>query len=79
MSAQHEWDLEQIYDEQISPLMKQIFDICEAHKMPMLASFHIETDVLCTTALSFSKERGEYRFHRALAEIPMVRTVPDER
>lgn len=40
MSNQIEYyDLEHVYDEQISPLMKQIIEICKANKLPMIASF----------------------------------------
>ena len=34
-----EFDLEQVYDEAIAPLMDQIIAICNEHKMPMGASF----------------------------------------
>lgn len=30
---------EQIYDEEINPLMAQILEICKRHKIPMLATF----------------------------------------
>ena len=33
------YNLESIYDEKISPLMRQIIDICKEHNMPMVASF----------------------------------------
>lgn len=33
------FDLEAIYDEQISPLMTQIIAICKEHDLPMLATF----------------------------------------
>lgn len=33
------FDLEEVYDKQIDPLMSQIIDICKAHQMPMIASF----------------------------------------
>lgn len=33
------FDLEQVYDEQIFPLMAQILAICKAHDLPMLATF----------------------------------------
>lgn len=52
------YNLESVYDEQISPLMKQIIDICKEHNMPMVASFAYENSEekghgLCTTALTF--------------------------
>jgi len=33
------FDLEQAYDEKITPLMDQIIEICQEHKMPMIADF----------------------------------------
>ena len=43
-------DKEKIYDEQISPLMSQIIEICKEHKIPLFANFgfdpvpHIEDE-----------------------------------
>lgn len=34
-------DKEPIYDERISPLMKQIIDICKENGIPMVASFRL--------------------------------------
>lgn len=46
---------EQIYDEQINPLMAQIISLCKLHKIAMLCSFSIPTEyepsLMCTTAL----------------------------
>lgn len=52
------FNLESVYDEQISPLMQQIINICKEHKMPVVASFafaNTEEDgpACCTTALVF--------------------------
>lgn len=52
------FNLESVYDEKISPLMRQIIDICKAHNMPMVASFAYENSEengigCCTTALTF--------------------------
>jgi hypothetical protein len=33
------WDEESVYDDLISPLMTKIIDICNKHKIPMIASF----------------------------------------
>jgi len=44
---------EQIYDEQINPLMAQILEICTAHNIAMAASFAIpndEDDHLCCSS-----------------------------
>jgi hypothetical protein len=47
---------EQIYDEQINPLMAKIIAICKEHKIATVASFAIPTDedegLMCTTALT---------------------------
>lgn len=43
-------NLEAIYDEQISPLMKQIIAICKEHKIPMFATFEYADGQLCTSA-----------------------------
>lgn len=48
------YDLEAVYDAEIAPLMTRIIEICNRHKMPMLATFvyaHDETSHLCTTNL----------------------------
>lgn len=50
------YDKEQVYDEQIAPLMAQIIEICRAHQIPILASFAYRRDTRgeydsCTTAL----------------------------
>lgn len=45
-------DKEQVYDEQIAPLMTQIIEICRAHKIKMHASFELDGDMMCTTNLN---------------------------
>lgn len=62
------YDKEKVYDEQISPLMTQIIQVCRDHKIQMLASFHLreeigdpdlddkpehERDLVCSTYLQF--------------------------
>lgn len=46
---------EEIYDERISPLMKEILTICKEHKIPMVASFACpnddDPDLRCTSGL----------------------------
>jgi hypothetical protein len=46
---------EQIYDEQISPLMAEIIKICKEHKIAMLMNFRTpnddDPDLYCTTFL----------------------------
>lgn len=52
------WDLEDVYDDQISPLMIQIIAICREHRLPMIASFAFRNGEdgpdLCTTSLPFN-------------------------
>lgn len=47
---------EDIYDEKLSPLVKQIIEICKEHNMSCLLSFacpgdEAGEDVMCTTAI----------------------------
>lgn len=46
---------EQVYDEQIAPLMTQIIEICEKNNIGMLADFEIpndeDSDLCCTSGL----------------------------
>lgn len=53
------YDKDSLYDEKISPLMKQVIDICKEEGIPMLAQFYIRSadvdpdgeDLYCTTTL----------------------------
>jgi hypothetical protein len=54
------YDLEQVYDEQIAPLMAQIIATCKDYGLPMVASFAYRCDEngehdLCT---SFVESEG---------------------
>lgn len=55
---------EDIYDEEISPLMKQIIKLCRKHGIAMVVSFAIPTEedpgLRCTTSLP--DESGAYPF-----------------
>ena len=43
---------EEIYDEQINPLMAQILTICKEHKIAMICDFALDAeDFHCTSAL----------------------------
>ncbi|MES0444938.1 MAG: hypothetical protein ABUJ92_00195 [Desulfobacterales bacterium] len=44
-------DLEEVYDNEISPLMKQILDICKKHEMPMFAEFQFNDDGWCKSRI----------------------------
>jgi len=51
------YDKEKIYDEQISPLMTKIIEICQANDIQMLMSFYLkektasDDDMYCTSCL----------------------------
>lgn len=62
------FDLEQVYDDQISPLMAKILAICKEHQLPMVASFAYtrqpddaeETGYgYCTSYVTFDGRRPE--------------------
>lgn len=40
---------EQVYDEEIQPLMASIIEICGKHKIANVISFNIGDDLYCTT------------------------------
>ena len=71
-----QFDLEEIYDEQIAPLMTQIIAICAKHKIPVAATFEYATDDFCTTTMGFDRasermqgiiEKMKPRQHHTLA------------
>lgn len=57
--SQETYDLEEVYDDKIAPLMTQILDICKANNLPMFATFAFSHDVdeddtgFCTSYLAF--------------------------
>jgi len=57
---------EQVYDEEINPLMARIIEICKEHKMAFVASFHCpgedNDDLFCSSSLL----GGEYPTPRNL-------------
>jgi hypothetical protein len=59
-----EFDLEQVYDEQIQPLITQIIAICKEHKIPMGATFCFrnsedEGEEYCSTFDAHEEVRGK--------------------
>lgn len=44
MSDAELYNLEDVYDNEISPLMQKIIEICNKHKIPMMASFSYENN-----------------------------------
>lgn len=62
-----EYDLEEVYDAEIAPLMAQIIEICRRVGMPFVASFSYRRDEdgeydFCSSALG-SPERTPEKFH----------------
>ncbi len=57
MTPTEDWDLEEVYDTQIAPLMEQIIAICKEHRLPVLASFEYRCqdndESFVTTAISY--------------------------
>lgn len=67
---------EQIYDEEIYPLMAKILDICKEHRIAMLADFHMDNGLKCTSA----RLAPEYNPHiNQLKAIRLLAPQPDER
>jgi hypothetical protein len=66
---------EEIYDEEVSPLMSKIIGICKENKIAMLATFSIpdeegeKNDLLCTTSLLAEEFEPPERFLAALKVI----------
>lgn len=80
------FDLEKVYDEQISPLMVKIIEICKEHKMPMIFSaMYVRSEEgeegLCTTSLLYPEREPPKKMveaHQTLIgqrPIPMFRTT----
>jgi hypothetical protein len=71
---------EQVYDDEISPLMAQIIDICKRHKIAMLADFCLDAKegLKCTTSLlddeyEHTPEMKEaLRYVRPRASVPVM-------
>lgn len=71
---------EQVYDDQISPLMAQIIEICRANKIAFLASFSIpndeDTDLCCSSYMLDDDFEPPESFLRAKRELrPGARPV----
>ena len=62
-------DKENIYDEQISLLLLQIWDICRENNIPMFADFQLSDDLFCTTALDIN--HPIIRYYQALSQCPL--------
>jgi hypothetical protein len=61
------YDLEQVYDDEISPLMAKIIEICKKHSMPMVASFQYQNvpdqgPGWCTTILVDHPDHTEGKY-----------------
>jgi hypothetical protein len=53
-------DNEKIYDEQISPLMTKIIEICKEHKIPFFAEFQYSDEGFCRSAIFGQREYGSH-------------------
>lgn len=68
------YDLESVYDKQISPLMAQVIAICKEHRMPMLATFQYQRteergEGFCTTMLPFSERVSSDKLAAAMSAL----------
>jgi hypothetical protein len=60
---------EDVYDNEISPLMQKIIAVCKKHDIPMLASFTFENcEERCTTYME-SESRTDQALDKALKVI----------
>jgi hypothetical protein len=73
------FDLENVYDDEIDPLMKKIIKICKKHKLPTVCDFNYrnseegsEGSDHCTTLLAF-KNRTSKEINRIINVIDDVR------
>jgi len=64
---------ENVYDEQISPLVHQIIDICKEHNIALLLSAQLEDEderrLYCTTILPGDDDVSDEKFVQALSII----------
>jgi hypothetical protein len=71
---------EQVYDDQVSPLMSQIIEICKTNKIAFIASFSIPTeedaDLRCTSAMLEDAFEPPEEFLRAWREIRPASRYP---
>lgn len=71
---------ESAYDEHISPLVTKIIALCHEHKIPMVASFELDTEeenpddpLMCTTLLMDTSMVGPIHSHRLKAAAKILR------
>ncbi|MCK5245024.1 MAG: hypothetical protein KAJ90_07115 [Desulfobacterales bacterium] len=64
---------EEVYDNEISPLMNKIISICKEHKISTLCSFELpiekDPDLVCTTALIGKEYESSDNLNSALGII----------
>ena len=77
---------EEIYDEQISPLMTQIIAICKEHKIANVCSFSLDLDegLCCTTCMTQDEFEPPEKFRECVKLLygenqgsPLMMTVRD--
>ncbi|HHS83696.1 MAG TPA: hypothetical protein ENK38_02065 [Gammaproteobacteria bacterium] len=60
--------LENVYDEQITPLLEQIIVICKEHGIPMFAEFQYQEDGFATTCVSGEFAHGVFAHYEAMSQ-----------
>lgn len=66
---------ERIYDEQISPLVAKIIEICKTNKIATFANFRIgydkevEEHLMCTTSLPISEDEEDNKMVSKLSRV----------
>lgn len=70
------YDKEAVYDEKISPLMKEIIEICKAEEMPMVAQFYLKEKkedtgkpMYCSTVLVPAKDKMNHEAYEQLRKL----------
>ena len=57
---------EKIHDNQISPLIDQILAICKANNIAMVASFSLDDELMCTSAILGKETNPPENYFKAL-------------
>ncbi len=73
------YDKENIYDNEIAPLMKQIIEICKREELPMVAQFYLKQQhpdadeenaaMYCTTTIIPSRDKIYEDHHKHLSYV----------
>lgn len=64
-----EYDLEEVFDDKIYPMLKTIVNICTEYNIPMLAAFQYKNDepgqVMLCTSMVLPPKRACEKIHKA--------------